>query len=275
MSFERRHTPEIPQDAQGPFRRVAHTVLYPLIGAGLGVLTPVGAFLLRYLQADPVLKMLWARSELAYNSVFYLYMLIGATITMILFGYAVGILSESQRVHNRSLRDRVVDLHLRSVTDSLTGAYSHGYLQETVAIELDSAMRRRTPLSVLMLDLDDFKKINDTRGHLFGDRVLKEVTETVNMSIRDEDVLGRYGGEEFMVVMPGANRDVAKTVAERICRSIARAHIGDEDGGVRATVSIGIATFAGEGKLDPLRLVDEADKKLYEAKHSGKNRVVA
>jgi diguanylate cyclase (GGDEF)-like protein len=275
MSLERRHTPQLPQTAEGPWWRISHTVVYPLIGAGLGLLTPVGAFLLRFLQADPVLKMLWARSELSYNMVFYVYMLVGATITLILFGYVVGIMSESQRVHNLSLRDRVEDLHLASVTDGLTGAYSHGYLQETVALELESAMRRGAPLSVLMLDLDDFKKINDTQGHLFGDRVLKELTETVNMNIRDGDVLGRYGGEEFMVVMPGANADVAKTVADRICKSIARAHIGEADEDrVRATVSIGVATYTGEGKLDPLRLVDEADKKLYEAKHSGKNQVI-
>ena len=274
MSAERRHTPLPPQQEDGPWWKIPHTAVYSAIGAILGLLTPIGAFLLRFLQADPVLKMLWARSELSYNAVFYIYMFIGASITMILFGYVLGKLSESQRVHNRSLRERVEDLHLRSVTDGLTGAYSHAYLQESIAIELENSIRRGVPLSVVMLDLDDFKKINDTQGHLFGDRVLKELTETVSLSIRDGDVLGRYGGEEFMVVMPGADADIAKTVAERICKSIARAKIGDEDSGVQVTVSVGVATFPGRGKVDALRLVDDADKKLYEAKNSGKNKVV-
>ena len=238
------------------------------------MLTPVGAFLLRFLQADPVLKMLWATSELSYNAVFYIYMLIGSTITFILFGYVVGLTSESQRIHNHSLRERVEDLHIRSVTDGLTGAYSHAYLQESIALELENSIRHALPLSVVMIDLDDFKKINDTQGHLFGDRVLKEITETVNMSIRDGDILGRYGGEEFMVVMPGAAAEVARTVAERIRKSIARAMISDDKHGVRVTVSVGVATFEGRGKVDALRLVDDADKKLYEAKNSGKNKVV-
>ncbi len=275
MTSERRHTPTPPHQEDGPWWKIPHTVLYPLFGFGLGICTPIGAFLLRFLQSDPVLKMLWAKSELSYNAVFYIYMFIGSTITFLLFGYVVGLLSESQRVHNRTLRERVEDLHLRSVTDGLTGAYSHAYLQESIAVELDNSIRNGSPLSVVMIDLDDFKKINDTRGHLFGDRVLKEITETVNMSIRDGDVLGRYGGEEFMVVMPGADSEVAKTVAERIRKSISRVSISEDETGVRVTVSVGVATFRGEGKTDALRLVDDADKKLYKAKNSGKNKVVA
>ena len=261
----------------GPWARFPHSLLYPLLGALLGALTPLGAFTLRYLQAEPVLKGLWARSELSYNAVFYVYMTVGSTFTFVLFGYFLGTLSESQRVRNRTLRERVEDLRLKSVTDGLTGAYSHAYLQEILALELASARQQESPLSVLMMNLDNFKSINDTQGHLFGDRVLKEITETVQANIRAEDVLGRYGGEEFLVVMPGADAEVSAKIAERIRQSIARVSIGEENGnpGLRATVSIGIATYGGGGKPDPVRLVDQADRNLYAAKRSGKNRVVA
>lgn len=256
-----------------------HYVLYPILGFFLGLGSPVGAFLLRFWRADPLLKGLWIRSELSYNADFYAYMAVGTITAFVAFGYVLGRLSERQRVRNRLLRARVEELHLKSVTDGLTGAFSHAYLRETLAIEIERARRHRRPLSVLILDLDDFKKLNDTHGHLFGDRVLKEVTETVSMSIRHEDVLGRYGGEEFLVIMPGADAEVARRVAERIRRAVERAGVldvrrRDSSEPVRTTLSIGAATYAGEAPLDAAAFIDRADRGLYEAKNGGKNRVV-
>lgn len=256
-----------------------HYVLYPLLGFFIGLGSPLGAFLLRFWRAEPILKGLWVRSELSYNADFYAYMAVGTVTAFVAFGYVLGRLSERQRVRNRLLRARVEELHLKSVTDGLTGAFSHAYLRETLAIEIERARRHRRPLSVLILDLDDFKRLNDTHGHLFGDRVLKEVTETVSMSIRHEDVLGRYGGEEFLVIMPGADAEVARRVAERIRRAVERAGVLDvRDRGskpVRTTLSIGAATYSGDTPaMDAAALIDRADRGLYEAKNAGKNRVV-
>ena len=261
MTDDRRHHPhEAGWDL--PFQ-----LRYSALGALLGLGSPLGAFLLRWWLAEPRLFPLWARMELRYNLVFYGYMGAGTVLAFVAFGFYVGHKVESHRVHNRELRRRVEELHLRSVTDGLTGAFSHAYLQEVLALELEHAKEGRRPLSVLMLDLDDFKKLNDGKGHLFGDRVLKELTETASMNIRHEDVLGRYGGEEFLVIMPGADAAVARTVAERVRRSFERAGY--------TTVSIGAATYAGEAGAQARGLIARADAKLYEAKRSGKNKVIA
>lgn len=254
-------------DEPRPFwRRVPHYILYPAVGFILGLGSPVGAFAMRYMLADPVLKGLWVRHELQYNFLFYAYMGIGTVTSFVAFGYALGLRSEAQRVSNRVLSARVDELHLKSVTDSLTGAYTHGYCHEILELEIQHSLTDKTPLSLLILDIDDFKKVNDSHGHLFGDRVIKETAETISANIRAEDILGRYGGDEFLVVMPGADRDQARHVAERICKGIA-------NNGYLATVSIGATTFSGEGPTDVKALIESADANLYQAKHDGKNQV--
>jgi diguanylate cyclase (GGDEF)-like protein len=208
------------------------------------------------------------RHELQYNFLFYAYMGVGTLISFVLFGYALGLRSERQRVKNRILSARIDELHLKSVTDSLTGAYTHGYLHEILELELQHSLTRKTMLSVLILDIDNFKRINDSHGHLFGDRVIKETSEMINASIRSEDILGRYGGDEFLVIMPGADQETARQVAERICRSIAR-------NTYLATVSIGTGTFKGDETQSAKELLQEADTSLYAAKRAGKNQVAS
>jgi diguanylate cyclase (GGDEF)-like protein len=248
------------------WRRIPHYVLYPAVGFFLGLGSPIGAFAMRYWLANPVLKELWIRNELRYNFLFYAYMGIGTITSFIAFGYALGLRSEVQRVRNRVLSARIDELHLKSVTDSLTGAYTHGYLHEILELEIQKSLTMKSPLSVLIIDIDDFKKINDSHGHLFGDRVIKETAETITTNIRAEDILGRYGGDEFLVIMPTADKDTARQVAERICRSIAQ-------NGYLATVSIGATTFTGHDIVDVKTLIEQADTNLYQAKHEGKNQV--
>ncbi len=249
-------------------RSLPHYVLYPAMGAIVGLGSPVGAFLMRYWLADPILKHLWVVHELQYNFAFYAYMGVGTVAAFMVFGYALGLRSERQRVHNRILSARIDELHLKSVTDSLTGAYTHGYLHEILELEIQRSLTEKTPLSVLVIDIDDFKKINDTHGHLFGDRVIKETAETISANVRGEDILGRYGGDEFLVIMPGAEEAIASTVARRICASIAK-------NGYQATVSIGATTFTGEETQSGKDLIQRADTNLYQAKHDGKNRVAS
>jgi diguanylate cyclase (GGDEF)-like protein len=247
-------------------RSLPHYVLYPALGLLLGLGSPIGAFLMRYWLSDPILKHLWVVHELQYNFAFYAYMGIGTVGSFMIFGYALGLRSERQRVHNRILSARIDELHLKSVTDSLTGAYTHGYLHEVLEIEIQRSLTDKSPLSILILDIDDFKRINDTHGHLFGDRVIKETAETISANIRGEDILGRYGGDEFLVIMPGADEETTVQVARRICTSIAK-------NGFMATVSIGATTFTGDETQSVKELIQRADNNLYQAKHDGKNQV--
>ncbi|MBI5201194.1 MAG: GGDEF domain-containing protein, partial [Elusimicrobia bacterium] len=213
-------------------------------------------------------------TELHEEKVFYWYMGVGTVLSFAIFGYLVGARSERQRARNAALRTRVRELHLSSITDGLTGAFSHAYLQEALQLELEASRRSGRPVSVLMLDLDDFKKLNDTHGHLFGDRVLREVTETIAANIRQADVLGRYGGEEFAVIMPGADPATAVKVAERVRLAVSRSPISPPHAApVPVRLSIGAATTA-DGQTSAPDLIRKADENLYRAKNGGKNRTV-
>lgn len=264
--------------SHGEPREVPPQVSFALLGALLGLGSPVGAFILRWVHAEPRIFAMWMEVELSANADFYGYMGLGTVGAFTMFGWYVGTHIQGHRVRNRDLRQRVDELALKSVTDGLTGAYSHAYLQEVLGLELERAQAEGRPLSILMLDLDNFKKLNDGHGHLFGDRVLKELTETASMNIRHDDVLGRYGGEEFLVIMPGTDAETAVLVAERVRRSFERAGIlpmRGEGGTVKTTVSIGAATYPGTGDPDPRALISKADTNLYSAKRAGKNKVVS
>ena len=249
-------------------RGLPHYYLYPALGALLGLGSPIGAFALRFWLNDPLLRARWAAAELDYNFVFYAYMAVGTVTAFILFGYLIGLRSERQRFSNRMLAERVDELHLRSVTDSLTGAYTYGYLYETMELEIQRTLTEKSPLSVMLVDIDEFKRVNDSHGHLFGDRVIKETAETISAHVRSDDILGRYGGDEFVVVMPGADAKTAAHVAERVRAGIAK-------NGYMTTVSIGVTTFPGGEEKKPSDLLHVADMNLYQAKRDGRNCVRA
>ncbi len=174
-------------------------------------------------------------------------------------------------VGNIGLRDA---LRAQSVKDPLTGLYNRRYLEETLDREIRRAIRSEQPLSILMLDLDHFKRINDTYGHQGGDAVLRETAQFLIRSIRAEDVVCRYGGEEFVVILPTANLRSAKTRAERLrsrLRELTVRHQGHSLANI--TTSIGVATLPIHG-ADPKTLLHAADAALYRAKHEGRDRVV-
>lgn len=265
MSARRRRRSD--QDEPRPrWRQIPHYYVYPALGVLLGLGSPTGAFAMRFWLADPLLRGLWVRNELQYNGLFYWYMGIGTTVAFALFGYALGLRSERLRVGNRILSARVDELHLKSVTDGLTGAFTHGYLREVLELEVQAAITQKTPLSAMIVDIDDFKRINDSHGHLFGDRVLRETAETIVASVRSDDILGRYGGDEFIVIMPGADAETAVHVAERVRAGVAK-------NGYLATLSIGVATYEDAANEGAAELLHRADMCLYQAKRGGKNRV--
>lgn len=192
------------------------------------------------------------------------------------------------RVH--ALEDRIISLQRDnldlivknqvlsevSARDSLTGLYNRPYVLEKIESEMNRALRHGSPVSLLMLDIDYFKRINDEYGHPIGDEVLKGVGRVLRESCRVYDVPGRYGGEEFCIVLPETKLGNTTTVAERIRARLASAPIDAGDVAISVTASIGIAGIdatAEDAVLSAAMLIDRADRALYSAKHQGRNRI--
>jgi diguanylate cyclase (GGDEF)-like protein len=163
-----------------------------------------------------------------------------------------------------------------SILDGLTQVYNHRYIHELLARELDRALRYPQEFSILMLDIDDFKKFNDTFGHLSGDFALKAIAKIISASVRKVDLVGRYGGEEFLIILPHTNKEGACIAAQRVCAAVAQTELKDDRDTIlgHLTASIGIATFPPDGKSKE-SIVKAADSALYQAKRDGKNRVIS
>lgn len=178
--------------------------------------------------------------------------------------------------YNEHLRQSLTQTIEMAVTDGLTGLHNRRYLDSHLKTLFERAMNRRRPLSLMITDIDRFKAINDTYGHDAGDEILREFAARLRKNVRGIDLACRYGGEEFVVVMPDTEPALANIVAERVREQIARQPfmVSGQDEPINVTISIGLAgirhaedTVAG--------LVKRADKALYEAKSAGRNRVVA
>jgi diguanylate cyclase (GGDEF)-like protein len=167
--------------------------------------------------------------------------------------------------NSRAFEDTLIKAH----TDTLTMLWNHGYFQYRLDEELLKAKSKNYPLSILMIDIDDFKKFNDTYGHIQGDKALREVSEALKMSLRELDIICRYGGEEFSIILPFADKDEAFNIAESLRKSLTAKEIV----GNKFTISIGLASFPKDG-CDRDSLVKKADVALYKAKREGKNKVV-
>jgi diguanylate cyclase (GGDEF)-like protein len=159
----------------------------------------------------------------------------------------------------------VVRLREASMLDALTGLFNRRAMNEALHRAWLRHRRTRAPLAALVIDLDHFKRINDTRGHAAGDAVLARVAGLLQAQLRAEDVLGRAGGEEFWLVLPDTSRAHALALAERLRQQVADATLG-------TTCSVGVA-LAEEGDLDAGQLIARADAALYRAKDGGRNRV--
>ena len=163
-----------------------------------------------------------------------------------------------------------------AITDELTDLYNYRFLQQRLDEELGRADRYKKRLSLLMLDLDDFKRINDTHGHLVGDRVLAEVGQLLKSTVREVDIVARYGGEEFTIILPETDASGAFIVAEKIRETIAVHRFPDADGGhsIHLTASIGLSSYPVHA-ADKEALLRSADDAVYHAKETGKDRVRA
>ncbi|HRC55915.1 MAG TPA: sensor domain-containing diguanylate cyclase [Kofleriaceae bacterium] len=168
-----------------------------------------------------------------------------------------------------------VRLHRVAVTDPLTGAYNREFLTQRLPGELEAAVANDRPLSVALIDIDEFKRINDAHGHLVGDHVLAEIARRLRTAIRGGDLLVRYGGEEFLAVLPRADAGRAWEVGERMRQRVSETPI-EVLGGPRVvmTLSVGVAQLRTSPALETAhQLTDRADSALYSAKRHGRNRV--
>lgn len=166
------------------------------------------------------------------------------------------------------------EIYRLTTVDGLTQVFNRRYFEDAIERELSRSRRYARPLSLVLLDIDYFKKINDTFGHLAGDAVLKEVAGVVRSRTRREDVLARYGGEEFALLLPEIDEKGAAQLAEKV-RKLVERHAFEFDGEtIPVTVSAGVATVQRKSE-EPQELIRRADEKLYESKTAGRNRVTA
>jgi diguanylate cyclase (GGDEF)-like protein len=171
------------------------------------------------------------------------------------------------------LVDEVVHLRQQVITDPLTGLFNVRYFREMLEQELERTQRTRMSTAVMMVDLDHFKCINDSYGHEDGNTVLRHTARLIAAMTRRLDVRCRYGGEEFVVILPSTELAVAKQVAERVRAALASTPVDISENSITVTASIGLAICRVDEYIGAAQLVQEADKWLYEAKRQGRNRV--
>lgn len=163
--------------------------------------------------------------------------------------------------------------HYQATHDTLTGVATRRAAMDFLTRELARAARENKPVGVVVADLDHFKHINDTYGHMAGDIVLQEAAKRMAESTRVYDCVGRFGGEEFLIIFPASNEELAMRQAERIRKAIEATPVETREGGIRVTASFGVAASNGAGRDEMAELLRAADQALYRAKRKGRNRV--
>ncbi|MGB1108720.1 MAG: diguanylate cyclase [Gammaproteobacteria bacterium] len=182
-------------------------------------------------------------------------------------------LEQEVKRRTRELREKNIELAELATQDGLTGLLNHKFLFSGVDAILADALRYQYPIAVLMIDLDHFKQINDRLGHSVGDRVLIDLADTLRSSCRQSDMVGRYGGDEFVMVLSHAGEDEAVPFAERLKLNINRIPVGG-DHGWTLSASIGIAVLVPGTDIQSAELMESADRALYAAKEAGRNRII-
>ena len=166
-------------------------------------------------------------------------------------------------------------LRQQATSDALTGLANRPAILKTLDMELNRATRQGASVGVIMIDLDGFKRINDSHGHRIGDATLRQTAQRMQIAIRPYDGFGRYGGEEFLVVLPGCGMTLAGDVAERLCRCVSASPVAVDGKKLSVTISAGVAAKSGASGGDADSLIQAADEALYRAKAAGRNCVKA
>jgi diguanylate cyclase (GGDEF)-like protein len=166
------------------------------------------------------------------------------------------------------------EMELLAITDALTELHNHRFFQEQLEDEFERAKRFNIPMSLIIADIDRFKRVNDAYGHQQGDLVLKEMAGIIKKNVRKIDTIARYGGEEFAIILPGTNATAAESIGERIRKEVAQHVFSGNKNPISLTLSLGISTYPNSEVKDKEDLIRLADQALYEAKGKGRNRVV-
>jgi diguanylate cyclase (GGDEF)-like protein/PAS domain S-box-containing protein len=184
--------------------------------------------------------------------------------------FLAGIVFDTTEAKQResSLEEENKELRQEAATDALTGLPNRRSVHKELQSRMDLSKARELPLSVCMMDIDHFKKVNDEHGHVYGDYVLQEVASVFKEETRGLDLIGRYGGEEFIAIFFGADHDQSVSIAERIREKVQALKLKDQ---VSVTISGGVAAFTDQNITE---LIEQADARLYTAKHQGRNRIV-
>ncbi len=168
---------------------------------------------------------------------------------------------------------RFSSIQSMAIYDTLTGLYNRRFFEEKLGIETQKSFYGNTPVSLVMVDIDHFKKVNDTLGHLDGDKALCEIASLLKTSLRKKDTVARYGGEEFVLILSGAGLEESRMIAERIRRLVENTPVQMGQAQINLTVSMGISNFPIHRPESKEELVKMADRALYEAKRGGRNKV--
>ncbi|MEI7616099.1 MAG: sensor domain-containing diguanylate cyclase [Actinomycetota bacterium] len=179
-------------------------------------------------------------------------------------GYIGSCIDATDRIEAEQVKDM-------ALKDALTGLVNRAYFEKLFNLEFENAKRFKRNLSLIMLDADKFKSINDSRGHVAGDMVLQCLSSILNLTVRHEDIVSRYGGDEFILILPKTNIDTALEIAERIRMAVEKNTLAIDKLAIQFTTSIGVVQYSNEN--NPLELLEKADKAMYRSKHSGGNTV--
>jgi diguanylate cyclase (GGDEF)-like protein len=232
--------------------------VYALLGAFLALGAPAGLIVVRAVRALQVSPS-WLAAEIAADPWTYLYLLVSTVSAFALFGGTLG-----------AQADQIAAL---SAVDTLTGLASRRIFEERLKHEFARARRYRLPLSLLLIDVDELKRINDREGHPAGDAALRRVARALARTLRSTDLAARWGGDEFAFLAPNASEAAARIAAERLRQELEQPSAVGEPAPPQATVSLGVATLDPASTLmDESALLAAADYALYEAKRLGRNR---
>jgi diguanylate cyclase (GGDEF)-like protein len=271
-----------------PFKKISEYLISAILFCSIGLfLYKRGAFdsnVVRWLVASLVLTITSEIFLTLYTGLDDFINLIGHFFKLIAF-YLIYVaivemgLEKPQRIlfqdlkhRERALQKALKDVQRLAITDPLTGLYNQRHFTAAAEAEVQRACRYGRPLSAVMMDIDHFKRVNDTYGHTIGDRLLQKVAESCRKELRKADVVGRYGGDEFAIMLPEIDLAAAQRVAERLRKTIAQTQLRTPKGPARVTASLGVAAVDCDTILLEA-LLSRADKALYVAKRKGRNQV--
>lgn len=243
-----------------------------LLGILLGVLSLYGMLLIKVMlyRQQSVVSL---SQEISAHSEFYNYLAFTTPIAFGAFGFYMGLLIDRIRDQRNQLQQMNVMLANQSISDDLTGLLNHRHILVQIDKEVERSKRYGRKLSGMMIDIDDFKSINDCYGHLTGDSVIRELAELINRSVRNVDIVGRFGGDEFLVILPEADADAARLVSERVLETIRKHPFKTGRDYLQLTVSIGVFSVEDPKDFDRSSFIDRMDRAMFYAKEQGKNRV--